>query len=94
MNARQNSIFPSVPGDKQIADNEGELTTDWSIWFENITRGGQTNFKSQGFVIPTIDATTFATLTGPASHNNIVYNSTTSELKFNVDGVWKTIQLV
>lgn len=93
-NTRPSSIFPSLPGDTRISDKEGDMTSNWAILFENLTRALQTNFKSQGFVIPSVDAATFATLLPAATHNNLVYNSTTNELKFNQNGTWKTVQLL
>lgn len=91
---RPSSIAPSVPGGDKIAEKDGTITDDWAVFFENLIRNMQTNFKTQGYVIPPVNNDTFALLTGTASYNNIVYNSDTNELKFNVNGVWKTVQLV
>lgn len=92
---RQNkSIFPDMPRDKKIVDEKGELTANWDLYFQQLTQALQTNYKSEGIVVPPLPDTDITQLVGDASKNNILYDSTNNEFKGNVNGTWKTFTLV
>lgn len=87
------SIFPDLPRDNKIANPDGTLTDSWKTFFDQLVLALQTNFKSEGIVIPPLTATQIASLTGTASNNNIVYDSTNNVFKGNENGTWKTFTL-
>lgn len=87
------ALFPDMPRDTPLVDSNGYMTDEWQLYFDNLTVNLQTNFKPEGFVIPPLIATNIALLTGAASNNNVVYDSTNNAFKGNIAGTWKTFTL-
>lgn len=93
------SVFPDLPRDPKIIDKDGELTSNWKLYFEQLNQTLQTVFKAEGTVIPQQPTSNIALLTDIKSLANIIYDSTTNEFKGNVQTApntytWKTFTLV
>lgn len=93
LNRSKSSLFPDLPRDGQVSDKEYNLTTLYSLFFENLITALQTNFKKEGFVIPQLSTDQINLLTQSSSYANIVYDKDAKAFKGNVDGVWKTFTL-
>jgi hypothetical protein len=79
---KQISIFPDSPRDKKIVDENGNITDVWSLYFDQLTRALQTNFKPEGVVIPSQSADNISLLgDASASIGNIIYDSTNNQFK-------------
>lgn len=91
---KQQAIFPDLPRDDLMVDKNGNITSPWKLYFQQLTMALQTNLKPEGFVIPPKPLTDIAQLVDDASNNNIIYDSTTDEFKGNVAGTWKVFTLV
>jgi hypothetical protein len=91
---KQQAIFPDLPRDENIVDNNGNLTPHWHLYFQQNAMALQTNLKPEGFVIPPKPTSDIIQLIGSTSVNNVIYDSTTNEFKGNVNGTWKVFTLV
>lgn len=79
---KQKAVFPDLPRDDQIADRNGEITSQWKLYFQQLTMALQTNFKPEGFVIPPKIASEIASLGNVSeSIGNILYDSTNNQFK-------------
>lgn len=76
------AIFPDLPRDSQIADKEGNITSPWKLYFEQLTLALQTNYKPEGIVIPPLAAASIANLGNTeGAIGNIIYDSTNNVFK-------------
>ncbi len=92
---KQLAIFPDMPRDTTIVDQNGDLTSHWRLFFEQTVQALQTNLKPEGTVIPQHTTANIALLTNINSKANIIYNSDTNSLMGNIEGppgtyTWKT----
>lgn len=79
---KQQAIFPDLPRDKQIVDRNGNLTSHWDLFFQQLVMALQTNFKPEGIVIPPQSAANIANLGNTnGSIGNIIYDSTNNQFK-------------
>lgn len=90
---KQQAIFPDLPRGKKVVEDNGELTPEWELFLNQLILALQTNIKPEGIVVPPQIASNILQLTGSASNNNILYDSTNNEFKGNVNGTWKTFTL-
>jgi hypothetical protein len=91
---KQQAIFPDLPRDEKIADKDGNLTSPYHLFLQQLVMALQTNFKPEGYVVPPKPTSDIIQLIEEASNNNIIYDSTTNQFKGNVNGVWKVFTLV
>lgn len=79
---KQQAIFPDLPRSDQIVDRNGNITSDWKLYFQQLTMALQTNFKPEGIVVPPKIASEIASL-GDVSEaiGNIIYDSTNNQFK-------------
>ena len=92
---KQSALFPDLPRDDSIADENGFITASWKLYFQQLTMATlQNNFKPEGFVIPPKPTSDIVQLIQAASNNNIIYDSTTNQFKGNVNGTWMVFTLV
>lgn len=84
------TIFPDLPRNSPLVDNNGNMNMYWQLFFQNLVLALQANLKNEGFVMPPLSASDIALLTGDQSVANIVYDSTNNVFKGNMAGVWKT----
>lgn len=96
--SKQTSLVPDFPRTTQVVDKNGEIATEWKLYFEQLNQALQTIFKPEGFVMPSQTSANITLLTDSTSVANIVYDATTDEFKGNVSvaGVptWKTFTLI
>jgi len=57
---RRQSIFPNLPRDNQVSEEEGGITEHWRLHFDQLTNALQANFKTEGIVFPALDDTQIA----------------------------------
>lgn len=85
-------IFPSYVNG-QFVDDKGSITPDWNIYMDQLTTQLQQTFNREGYFIPSQPTTVITDLATPQSNQRMLFDETTEELKFNVNGVWKIIPL-
>jgi hypothetical protein len=90
---KQQAIFPDLPRDPQVIDENGKMTEIWKWYFQSLTLALQTNFNPEGILVPSQSAANIALLTGIQSSANILYDSTNNEFKGNKNGTWFTFTL-
>jgi hypothetical protein len=79
---KQQAIFPDLPRDTQVVDKNGYMTSQWVLYFQQLTMALQTNFKPEGIVVPPQSASNIALLGGISSAiGNIIYDSTNNAFK-------------
>jgi hypothetical protein len=79
---KQQAIFPDLPRDDQIVGKDGNITSSWKLYFQQLTMALQTNFKPEGLVIPPKIASEIADLGNISeSIGNIIYDSTNNQFK-------------
>lgn len=88
------TIFPDFPSNVKLVDENGYMSKDFQLFFDQLILALQTNFKPEGFVIPQEIASDIVLLTGTQSFANIVYDSTNNEFKGNINGTWMTFTLM
>lgn len=91
---KQQAIFPDLPRDAVISDKDGNITSSYLLFLQQLVMALQTNFKPEGYVIPPKPTSDIVQLIQEASNNNIIYDSTTNQFKGNVNGTWKVFTLV
>lgn len=79
---KQQAIFPDLPRDKKVVDNEGNMMPSWLLFFQQLVMSLQTNFKPEGIVTPPKPSSEIANL-GNVSEaiGNILYDNTTNQFK-------------
>jgi hypothetical protein len=94
---KQNALFPDIPRDSKLVDENGEITPLWKKYFEDNTQALQSNYSPEGLAAPQQSASNIALLTGTQSTGRILYDSTNNLFKGNVIvggvNVWKTFTL-
>lgn len=76
------AIFPDCPRGDQFVDNDGRLTPEWFLFFQQLTLALQVNFKSEGIVVPPLTAANIANLGNVVGAiGNIIYDSTNNQFK-------------
>lgn len=79
---KQQAIFPDLPRDDKIADEDGNITSPWKLYFQQLTMALQTNYKPEGIVVPPKIASDIALLGNISeSIGNIIYDSTNDQFK-------------
>ena len=79
---QQQAIFPDLPRDNQMVDKDGNITSAWALYFQQLTQALQTNLKPEGFVIPPLSAANIGNLgQSSASIGNIIYDNTNNLFK-------------
>lgn len=86
----------------QFVDDNGYLTESWQNVLQQLFSALQSNVSNEGFQVPQQPTTTiaqlqsqFAASTDPAVYyGNMLYDSTTNELKVNIAGTFKVVQVV
>jgi hypothetical protein len=87
-------IFPSIPRGEAFVDKNGNMTAVFANFLDYLTSNLNDYFNIEGFKIPQLGSTDIALLTGDQSFYRIIYNKDTNQYLANVNGTWKTIQLV
>lgn len=58
------SIFPDLPRETPVIDNNGNLTMIWSLAFSQLFQALQDNFKNEGIQLPQLNSSEIATIQG------------------------------
>lgn len=56
------AIFPDLPRDTQVVDEQGRLTMHWSLGLSQLYQALQANFKNEGILLPPLTATQIAAI--------------------------------
>lgn len=79
---KQQAIFPDLPRDDILVDKQGNITSPWKLYFQQLTMALQTNWKPEGIVVPPKIASEIASLGNVSeSIGNIIYDSTNNQFK-------------
>lgn len=86
----------------RFVDEKGYLTESWQNIMQQLFTALQSNVSNEGFQIPQQTTATIATLqtrfaaaTDPTVYNgDMLYDSSTDELKVNIAGTFKVVQVV
>lgn len=81
---KQLSIFPDLPREDPILDQDGRMNMVWQLFFDQLTLALQTNLKPEGFVIPPQPTSNINMLTNVTSSNNVIYDSTVLAFKGDI----------
>jgi hypothetical protein len=60
MSSTLQSIFPDYPRDRPAIDKDGNLTSQWDLGLSALFQALQKNYKNEGLLIPTLDASNIA----------------------------------
>jgi len=60
--AKQSAIFPDLPRDDQIVEEDGNGTSAWKLYFEQTTVALQANYSPEGLLLPPLSAADIATI--------------------------------
>lgn len=85
-----------------FVNEDGYLTDQWSLILQQLITLLQQNLSDQGYQVPQQPTTTINTLITqfnaaplPSQYfGDIIYDSTTDELKVNIAGTFKVVQVV
>ena len=61
-NSRPQAIFPDIPREVPVINEEGNFTELWSLGFGALFQALQTNFKNEGILFPALNAANIATI--------------------------------
>lgn len=79
----------------KLVDENGYLTPEWSNILTQLITELQLNLSNEGYRLPQLKTAQITQLTAPdKSLGNMVYDLTTNEMKVNINGVWKIVQVV
>lgn len=78
----------------RAAETNGDMHQDLVNYLGQLVQKLQANLSDQGFVIPQQPTANITQLTGAQSVGNLLYDNTTHELKVNINGTWKVVQVV
>lgn len=80
-----------------LVDKNGQMTSQWNIFFNQLLTELQNNISNTGLVIPSQSATMVATLNTPPNqmaNGTLIYDTTNNLAKVVINNVIKTIQTV
>ena len=53
---QQNTIIPDLPREDKLLNENNELTEHWKLFFDQLITALQGNFKTEGIILPRLDA--------------------------------------
>lgn len=78
----------------KAADKDGNMHQDAVNYFGQLIQVLQQNLSDQGYVLPKQPTDNINQLTGEQSVGAFVYDKDTHEVKVNINGTWKVVQVV
>ncbi len=81
---KQSAIIPDLPRSPRVIDDNGELVSEWKLFFDQLLLALQNTLTREGFVFPQQTDSNIALLTGVQSLANILYDSTNNVFMGNV----------
>jgi hypothetical protein len=85
-------LFPNIPTVNPVL-KDGTWHPAWQQWFQQVTTIIQNNLSPQGFILPQQPTTTIKQLNTAASKGAMIYDETTNEVKINIDGTFKVMNV-
>lgn len=87
-------LIPNLQPSKWSLPN-GELHPQQHGYMSNLNKTLQQTISNEGVKIPQLDTDSINKLVDPdKSTGNFIYDSTTHEMKVNINGVWRVVALV
>lgn len=77
----------------KAADKDGLMHQDLINYLGQLVQQLQANLSDQGYVVPHQTTANIAQLTGAQSIGALLYDKDTHELKININGTWKVVQV-
>ena len=84
--------IPNLPNEKPI-NEQGQWTSAWSLWLQQLTSLLQTQLSEEGFQLPLKPTSIISQLNQSNKTGALIYDTTTQQFKGNVDGYFKVFQL-
>lgn len=75
---------------KKIADENGNLTSEWQLIFDQLFSQIGVNLSNEGLVVPSQSSSNISLLTKSLPFT-LVGDSTNNVLKVNLNGIFKTV---
>jgi hypothetical protein len=82
---------PSVPNDRKVVDENGNLTEVWASFFSNLITQLNDNLSDEGYVLPSQNSANIAILSTDGNKSRILWNSDTEKAMVNNDGTFAEI---
>lgn len=80
--------------DAPIVDKNGHLTSIWKQILTQLITELQKSVSEEGFKIPQQPTSNIAKLNNLLSKGHLIYDSDTNQLKININGTIKVIQVI
>jgi hypothetical protein len=81
--------------DSVLTGKDGKLTSEWRQFLTQLTGQLQKNLSDQtGVIVPQQSTDNITTMGVPENIGSLVYDKSTHELKVNINGTYRTVQLV
>lgn len=77
----------------KAADKDGNMHQDLVNYLGQLVQILQTNLSDQGYKVPQQPTATITALNTPQSTGALLYDNETHELKININGTFKTVQV-
>jgi hypothetical protein len=77
----------------KAADKDGNMHQDLVNYLGQLVQQLQANLSDQGYLLPQQTSANIATLNTPQSTGAFVYDKETHEVKVNINGTFKTVQV-
>lgn len=78
----------------QLVDKNGYLTEQWQNILMQLFTQLQTNLSNEGYKVPQQPTATITTLNTAQSKSALIYDETTDELKVNIAGTFRVVQVI
>lgn len=82
--------YENVP----VIEKGGVLTAAWSLILQQLISELQKNLSNEGYIVPQQPTATITMLNTTASTGALLYDSDTDELKVNIAGTFRVVQVV
>ncbi len=87
-------MIPNVLNTK-IADENGNLTDEWMLLITQLVTELQLNLNNEGYKLPQLETVDINKLTDvDKSKGAMIYDSTTNQMKVNINGTWRVVQVI
>jgi hypothetical protein len=77
----------------KIIQEDGSLHPSWQAFFNQIVTQMQTHLSDEGYKVPQQKTATITTLATGGTHGALLYDSDLHQLKVNINGTFKTINV-
>lgn len=78
----------------KVANQNGDIHQDLFNYLGQLVQQLQANLSDEGYVLPKQPTANITALTSAQSVGAMLYDSDANELKVNINGAWKTVQVV